>query len=102
MKPKAHVITGAVVGALASLMPDTVLGLYRWKGELHPQHPLAVMHRFLHSWNGLLFIAVLAYAVHLVLDWFSHQPHLYLRSPNMEEWFEREYQWRVTNKLRHR
>ena len=100
MKPPAHVLIGSLVGALASLLPDGVLALYRWRGELHPQHPFAIAHRFMHSWNGLLFIAVLSYAVHLLVDWFTHQPHLYLPAPDVEEWFENELSWRATHKRR--
>jgi len=98
MKPHKHIVAGVLTGAVASLLPDFALSLYRWRGELHPQHPLAVFHRFMHSWNGILFIAVLSYAVHVVIDWFTHQPHLYLPAPDVEEWFDNELKWRIANK----
>lgn len=100
MKLHKHLVLGAGVGAIASILPDVVLSLYRWRGELHPQHPLAVLHRFAHSWNGLLFVVVLSYAAHLVADWFTHQPHLYLPAPDVEEWLEKEARWRASNERR--
>ena len=90
MKIGQHVLIGSVVGATSSIIPDLVLFTYRWRRNLHPGHPLARLHRFSHSWNGLLFIVILSWGIHLLVDWFTHPPHLYGRSIDEIQWLEAE------------
>jgi hypothetical protein len=102
MKAHQHALMGAAVGVTASLLPDVVLALYRWRGELHPAHPLARTHRFAHSPQGLIVVGLLCYAAHLYADWMTHPPHMYEPMPDMEKWFESELEWRATHLKRTR
>ncbi len=74
MKAHRHALAGAAIGAAAAIAPDTVLALFGWRKEWLPEsHPLVKAHRFLHSPSGLIWIFALAWASHVILDWFS--PH---------------------------
>jgi hypothetical protein len=63
----------ALVGATASVLPDLLLFLFGWRRKWLPEsHPLVRGHRFLHSHHGLLFVWLIGWSTHIVIDWFTH------------------------------
>lgn len=73
-KTSTHVLIGAIVGALGSLLPDAMLATYRWGDWLPADHPLIRLHQFAHSKDGLICWALLGYAFHLLVDYWTHPP----------------------------
>ena len=60
-----HLLTGALYGTL----PDLLLLSFGWRRRWLPEsHPLVRAHRFLHGPGGLVLVAILAYASHLIID----------------------------------
>jgi len=74
MRSDRHFLVGAALGGVSAVAPDLVLAAFGWRHTWLPEtHILVRTHRFLHSASGLLFIAFLGWASHIVIDWFS--PH---------------------------
>ena len=68
---KAH--RHALVGAASGVLPDLILFLFGWRRQWLPEaHPLVRAHRFLHSAHGLLFVWLIGWSTHVVIDWFTH------------------------------
>lgn len=90
MKTGKHILSGVIIGATFSILPDVILATYRWKANLKPDHYLARLHRFFHSPQSLYLLAMICWAFHLLSDWFTHPPHLYEKNINLEFWEEEE------------
>ncbi len=63
-----------VIGGVSAVLPDIALALFGWrKTWLGDEHPLVKVHRFLHGPRGLIFIILIGWSSHIIIDWLS--PH---------------------------
>lgn len=67
-KPHTHIVAGAV----AALLPDALLLVFRWRKRWLPRtHPLVRAHAWVHGPAGFGVAVALGFASHLVVDRFT-------------------------------
>jgi hypothetical protein len=70
MRTPSHMVIGAVVGAL----PDVMLVTFAWRKKWMPEsNALVKAHRLLHDPRVIPVVVGLAWASHLLADYYS--PH---------------------------
>lgn len=61
-----------MTGAVAALLPDALLVVFRWRRKWLPRdHPLVRAHAFIHGPGGFGVAVALGFASHLVVDRFT-------------------------------
>lgn len=61
-----------LVGSVGSVLPDFFLWFFYFRKKWLPEsHYLVKCHRFLHSYKALIWIFVLGFSSHIIIDWFS-------------------------------